>query len=143
MNYTYSIVKWCKFVNIWTCNAVCFQYMTQSQVYFLNFFISIGLHLKFGLKPVKIYLFVPSLEVKNSVRVILCSFDSDRKKNLPASIYPKKLWRTTKLFFFFFAVAQCIVEQPNMSQVTDTFFLVKAFHTRSYKKIQVGTVHTL
>ena len=30
MNYTHLIVKWCKFINIWTCNALCSQYKTQS-----------------------------------------------------------------------------------------------------------------
>ena len=30
MNYTHLIVKWCKFINIWTCNVLCSQYMAQS-----------------------------------------------------------------------------------------------------------------
>ena len=30
MNYTHLIVKWCKFINIWTCNAFCSQYTAQS-----------------------------------------------------------------------------------------------------------------
>ena len=31
MTYTHSIVKWCKFVNIWSCNAFCFQYTTHTR----------------------------------------------------------------------------------------------------------------